>query len=142
MIGSVAIPAIVVTGLREASKTIDLQKPLMKPFFPEIERCQSGTINLNLALPLQVRLPDIVTDPLPWPQDRPGANERFGITRVELEFSENRRDSAWLYTAEQSPYRFNDFIAEIIAGHLPWVKPGVSCTLHIPRCRAHTILIV
>jgi hypothetical protein len=92
----IKILATVVPGFHGASGAIELQKPLVKEFFPQIEHCKSGTINLALGVPLEVRLPDIVTPPILWRADLPGGGERFGITRIELELPDNARHEAWI----------------------------------------------
>src|SRR5260370_14640441 len=51
-------------------RTIELQKPLMRSYFPEIINCHNGTIKLQLDRPLQVKLPDILTPP---PRLKPAA---------------------------------------------------------------------
>jgi hypothetical protein len=71
----------VIRGLGAASNTIALQAPLLRPYFPEIDKCRHATINFGLPAALQVRLPDIVTPPLAWP---PNGDERFGITKIGL----------------------------------------------------------
>lgn len=112
--------------------TIERQRPLMRRYFPEIVNCHNGTINLLLDCPLQVRLPDIVTPPLDWNPAAFPDGERFGITAIELEFgSESRR--AWLYTAEHSPHRFNNRIAEVLTEKLDGVALGVRCAIRVKR---------
>src|SRR5258708_9128961 len=112
--------------------TIELQKPLMRSYFPGIMNCHNGTINLLLDCPLQVRLPDIVTPPLDLnPAAFPDV-ARLGITAIELEFGgESRR--AWLYTAEHSPHRFNNKIAEVLTGQLAGIALGARCAIHVKR---------
>jgi hypothetical protein len=64
-----------------------LQKPLIRPYFPEIMTCHDGTINLLLDDPLQVRLPDIVTPPLDWNSVDFPDGERFAFTESLTERS-------------------------------------------------------
>jgi hypothetical protein len=104
-------------------------------------KCHDGTINVRLNHPLQVRLPEIVTPPLPWFPNDPNINERFGITEIELEVNGNFYQ-AWLYTAECSPHRFDDLMAEIITEHIPGIKDGVKCAILIGRGRFHRVLVV
>ncbi len=119
--------------------TIELQKPLMRSYFPEIIHCHNGTINLQLDCPLQVRLPDIVTPPLDWnPAAFPGG-ERFGITAIEFELA-GKSHRAWLYTAEHSPHRFNNNVAEVLTGTLDGIALGVRCAIHVRR--ASQILVI
>jgi hypothetical protein len=114
-----------------AEGTIFRQKPLIVKYFSEIEGCHNGTINLQLELPLQVRLPDIVTPPLRWHTD---FDERFGITEIKLELKD-KFYRAWIYTAEHSPHRFNNMIAEVLTERLDGIAVGLKCAIHIQRCR-------
>jgi hypothetical protein len=120
------------SNLNGGPGTIELQKPLMRSYFPEIINCHNGTINLLLDLPLQVRLPDIVTPPLDWNPVTFPEGERFGITAIELELA-GKSHPAWLYTAEHSPHRFNSRIAEVLTGKLDGVTLGVTCAIHVRR---------
>jgi CTP-dependent riboflavin kinase len=128
----IAINGKVISGLGVATVLIGMQKDLLRPYFPQIDTCQIGTINVDLSMPLQVRLPDIVTPPVRWNPSQPGG-ERFGITHVEIELSGEARQEAWLYTPEHSPHRFNSYLAEIIAEPLVGIHVGRSCTIHIDR---------
>ena len=131
---AIVIPANVAPGLGAASTTIALQKPHVARYFPEIESCHSGTINLHLAAPLEIQLPDIVTPPIEWHPDHPGHTERFGITKIALELPlESPLQEAWIYTPEQSPHRFNAHIAEILARTLPGLTNDAPCKVHITR---------
>jgi hypothetical protein len=112
--------------------TIERQRPLMRRYFPGIVNCHNGTINLLLDCPLQVRLPDIVTPPLDWNPAAFPDGERFGITAIELEFGGETR-TAWLYTAEHSPHRFNNRIAEVLTEKLDGVALGVRCAIQVKR---------
>jgi hypothetical protein len=112
--------------------TIERQKPLIQPYFPEIMTCHNGTINLLLDCPLQVRLPDIVTPPLDWHSAAFPDGEKFGITEIELGFG-GKSYKAWLYTAEHSPHRFNNKIAEVLTGKLDGVALGIRCAIHVKR---------
>jgi hypothetical protein len=126
------IEGIVVRGLGAARTAISRQKLLVAEHFPDIAKCHDGTINLQLSRPLQVRLPDIVTPPLAWNPDYPNFNEKFGITEIELEL-EGKSYRAWLYTAEHSPHRFNNMIAEIIAEPIIGIVTGLKCAICIKR---------
>jgi hypothetical protein len=129
----IEIDATVIEGHGGASKAIRQQVPLLKQFFPQIVDCHPGTINLQLAAPLQVRLPDIVTPVITW-GDPPGLDERFGITRIEVLLSgEENRHEAWIYTAERSPHRFNSYVAEIVARPLKDIVPHRRCKIFIGR---------
>jgi hypothetical protein len=122
---SVSIPCRVTRGLGAATNTIALQKPFIRPFFPQIDICHIGTINLALDLALDVRIPDIVTPPIAWGNS--GGDERFGITKVELEVLQQRHE-AWIYVAEFSPHRLNYKLAEVLA-HLM-----ASCSIYHAPC--------
>jgi hypothetical protein len=117
-------------GLGAATHTIALQKPFVRQFFSEIDICKIGTINVALDCALDVRIPDIVTPPIAWHDS--GGDERFGITKVELEVFE-RRHEAWLYVAEFSPHRFDYRLAEIIARPIDGIVRDLPCVLHISR---------
>jgi hypothetical protein len=119
--------------------TIVLQKPLIRPYFPEITKCHDGTINLLLDDPLQVRLPDIVTPPLDWNSVEFPDGERFGFTEVEFEVS-GVSHRAWLYSPEHSPHRFNGRIAEVLTEKLDGIALGVRCAIHVKR--ASRILVI
>jgi hypothetical protein len=95
----------IVSGLGAAAKLIQLQKPLLRDFFPDIEDCKIGTINVQLDHALDIRIPDIVTPPLQW-EAHSNLGERFGFTSVKLELFEKLHD-AWIYGAEFSSHRFN-----------------------------------
>ena len=132
------IEAKVVGGLRAASGerwanpangTIFRQKPLVAEYFPEIESCYNGTINLQHKVPLQIRLPDIVTPPLPWASP----DERFGITEIQLELR-GKLYRAWIYTAEHSPHRFNNMIAEILTERIDGIAIDLECAILVERC--------
>jgi hypothetical protein len=135
------IPGRVVSGFGGASKAIPLQRPFVRKFFAEIDKCHDGTINVLLDHPLQVRLPDIVTRPIPWVPNDPNSDERFGITEVKLEVNGNLYE-AWLYTAEGSPHRFDDRMAEVIAEHIPGLAAGLNCAIHIRRLRVHQLVVI
>jgi hypothetical protein len=60
--------------------------------------------------------------------------ERFGITAIEFELAGKSR-RAWLYTAEHSPHRFNNNIAEVLTGTLDGIALGVRSAIHIRRLR-------
>jgi hypothetical protein len=132
MMMPIAIDGRITSGLGVATEAIWMQRDFLRPYFSQIDTCQLGTINVALSMPLQVRLPDIVTPPLRWHPGAP-AGERFGITRVEIELSGEARHEAWLFTAEHSPYRFNDNVAEIIAEPLAGIQVGRPCKIHIDR---------
>src|SRR6266702_629996 len=112
--------------------TVVLQKPFIRPYFPEIMGCHDGTINLLLDSPLQVRLPDVVTPPLDWNSVEFPDGEKFGFTEVEFELS-GVSHRAWLYTPEYSPHRFNSRIAEVMTEKLDGIALGVRCAVHLKR---------
>src|ERR1700749_2684224 len=128
----------IVEGLRAASNLIQLQKPLLRNSFPEIDDCLTGTINVQLDHALDVRIPDVVTPPITW---QPGSNtgERFGFTRVELEFL-SRRHQAWIYGAEFSAHRFNYMLVELVARPIEGIAPGLPCTLHLDRYTGYIVV--
>jgi hypothetical protein len=123
-------PGTVVRGLGGATNSIELQKPELRKYLPEIDECRSGTINVYLHAPLDVRIPDIVTPPIAWQPGHPP--ERFALTKVELEVLEQRHE-AWIYVAELSPHRFNYIAVEILARPIDGVTRGLACSLHIER---------
>jgi hypothetical protein len=134
----IALNGHIVNGLGAASSLIRLQKPLLRNCFPEIDRCKAGTINVQLEHALDVRIPDIVTPPIAW---QPGSNlaERFGFTKIELEFL-RQRHGAWIYGAEFSSHRFNYMLVEVLAGPIEGVAPGLSCTLHLDRFTGYIVV--
>jgi hypothetical protein len=85
-------------------------------------------------IPLQVRFPDIVTPPLRWNPDNPDFDERFGITEIKLELK-NKIYRAWVYTAEHSPHRFNNMIAEILTERIDGIAMDSKCAIHVDRLR-------
>ena len=112
---------------KTATNLIGLQKPLLREFFPEIDECQTGTINLQLDHALDVRIPDIVTPPIAW-QSGSNAGERFAFTKVELEFLK-RRYQASIYVAEFSIHSFNYNLVEVVARPIEGISPGRECVL-------------
>ena len=122
-----AIPGHIWKGFGGATNAIELQKPEVRKYFPQIDECRSGTINVHLQTPLDVRIPDIVTPPIAW---QPGAGERFAITKVELEVLQQHHE-AWIYVAEFSPHRFN--YKMVIARPISGLSPGLPCIVHIER---------
>jgi hypothetical protein len=133
------IPGRVVNFFGGASKAISLQKPLLRKYFSEIDKCHDGTINVLLGNALQVSLPDIVTPPIAWDPANPHADERFGITEIELEIWDTP-NRAWLYTAERSSHRFNNMIAEVIAEPINGIVAGLDCAILIKRF--HQLIII
>lgn len=135
---AIAMQGHIVDGLRAATNVIQLQKPLLRDCFPEIEECKTGTINIQLDHALDVRIPDVVTPPIAW---QPGSNtgERFGFTRVELEVLQQRYQ-AWIYGAEFSPHRFNYMLVEVVARPIEGIAPGLPCTLHLDRFTGYIVV--
>jgi hypothetical protein len=132
---------VVMGGLGAASNTVALQAPLLRPYFPEIDKCRHATINFGLPVPLQVRLPDIVTPPLPWPGN--GSAERFGITKIRLTLLDDARPhDAWIYTPELSPHRSNDRMIEVLTEPLSGIRVGAKCRIYIERCIQISILVI
>jgi hypothetical protein len=88
----IAIDGHIISGLGDATNLIQLQKPLLRDFLPEIDNCKIGTINIQLEHALDVRIPDVVTPPITW---QPGSDigERFGFTKVEFEFLNERHEA-------------------------------------------------
>jgi hypothetical protein len=128
----------VVNGLGAATNLIRLQQPLLREFFPEIDECQIGTINVQLDHALDVRIPDVVTPPIAWQPGSP-AGERFGFTKVEFEFS-NSRHRAWIYGAEFSAHRFNYTLVELVAPHIEGLAPGQLCVLRLDRGTGYVVV--
>jgi hypothetical protein len=125
----VSINGHIWNGFGGATNAIELQKPEVRKYFPQIDVCRSGTINVHLQIPLDVRIPDFVTPPIAW---QLGPGERFAITKVELEVLQQHHE-AWIYVAEFSPHRFNYTMAEIVARPINGLSPGLPCTVHIER---------
>jgi len=134
----IAINGHIVGGLGAANRLIRLQKPFLRDFFPEIDDCRTGTINIQLDHALDVRIPDIVTPPIAWEKDA-GPGERFGFTRVALELPSGRHD-AWIYGAEFSSHRFNYMLVEVLARPIEGIVPGLACTLHLARFTGYIVV--
>ena len=128
----------IVNGLGAATRLIELQKPHLRNFFPAIDDCRIGTINVQLDHALDVRIPDIVTPPIAW-QSSSDVGERFGFTKVELEFL-NQRHAVWIYGAEHSSHRFNYMLVEVLAHPLEGIAPGLPCTLHLDRFTGYIVV--
>jgi hypothetical protein len=135
---SLAINGNIVRGLGAATGLIGLQKPRLRSFLPEIDECQTGTINVQLNHALDVRIPDIVTPPIAW-QAGSNADERFAFTRVEFEFL-GRRYEAWIYGAEFSVHRFNYNLVEVVARPIAGISPGCECVLHLDRYTGYIVV--
>jgi hypothetical protein len=135
---SISVRGYIVDGLKAASALIELQKPLLRDRFPEIDDCQVGTINIQLDHALDVRIPDVVTPPIMW---QPGSveGERFGFTRVELELR-FQRYPAWIYGAEFSRHRFNYMLVELLARPIHGIAPGLPCTVHLERFTGYIVV--
>ena len=125
----VSINGHIWNGFGGATNAIELQKPEVRKYFPQIDVCRSGTINVHLQIPLDVRIPDFGTPSIAW---QPGPGERFAITKVELEVLQQHHE-AWIYVAEFSPHRFNYTMSEIVARPINGLSPGLPCTVHIER---------
>ena len=128
----------IVDGLGAAGRLLGIQKPFIVKFFAQIDGCRIGTINVQLDHALDVRIPDIVTPPIAW-QTNSTAGERFGFTKVELEFLQ-KRHSAWIYTAEFSAHRFNYMLVELLAAPIEGIASGLACTLHIDRFTGYVVI--
>jgi hypothetical protein len=128
----------VISGLGAATSLLQLQKPMLRNCFPEIDDCKIGTINVQLEHPLDVRIPDIVTPPITW---QPGSDigERFGFTRIELELLKQRH-KGWIYGAEFSTHRFNYMLVEVLARPIEGIAPGLPCTLHLDRFTGYIVV--
>lgn len=135
---SLAINGNIVRGLGAATNLVELQKPRLREFFPAIDECQIGTINVQLNHALDVRIPDIVTPPIAW-QAGSHANERFSFTKIEFEFLEHRYE-AWIYGAEFSAHRFNYNLVEVIARPIAGISPGCECVLHLDRFTGYIVV--
>jgi hypothetical protein len=128
----------IVSGLGAATNLIRLQKPRLRDFFPEIDECRTGTINVQLDHALDVRIPDIVTPPIAW-QSGSDATERFAFTKIELEFLKCRY-KAWIYGAEFSAHRFNYNVVEVVARPIEGISPGRDCVLHLDRFTGYIVV--
>jgi hypothetical protein len=128
----------IVSGLGAATNLIRLQKPRLRDFFPEIEECRTGTINVQLDHALDVRIPDIVTPPIAW-QSGSDATERFAFTKIELEFLKCRY-KAWIYGAEFSAHRFNYNVVEVVTRPIEGISPGRNCVLHLDRFTGYIVV--
>jgi hypothetical protein len=124
--------------LKAAANLVERQRPCLREFFPQIDDCRIGTINVQLDHALDVRMPDIVTPPIAW---QPGSNagERFGFTKIGLELL-NGRQEAWIYTAEYSAHRFNYMLVEVLARPIEGIVPGLSCILHLDRFTGYVVV--
>jgi hypothetical protein len=134
----IAMNGQIVDGLKAAANLVELQKPLLRDFFPEIDHCKSGTINIQLDHALDIRIPDIVTPPIRWQPDS-ALGERFGFTRISLEFLHGRH-GAWIYGAEFSSHRFNYMMVEVLARPIEGIAPGLPCTLHLDRFTGYIVV--
>jgi hypothetical protein len=135
---SLAINGNIVRGLGAATNLIEIQRPRLRDFFPAIDECQIGTINVQLNHALDVRIPDIVTPPIAW-QAGSNAGERFAFTKIEFEFLSSRYD-AWIYGAEFSVHRFNYNLVEVVARPIQGISPGRECVLHIERFTGYIVV--
>ena len=134
----IALNGHIVSGPGAASRLIELQKPLLRDFLPDIEDCKIGTINVQLAHALDIRIPDIVTPPIQW-EPHSSAGERFGFTCVKLELFE-KLHAAWIYGAEFSSHRFNYTIVELLARPISGIANGLPCTLHLERFTGYIVV--
>jgi hypothetical protein len=121
-----------------ATNLIGLQKPHLRDFFPVIDECQIGTINVQLNHALDVRIPDVVTPPIAW-QAGSNAGERFAFTKIEFEFSKSRYE-AWIYGAEFSYHRFNYNLVEVVARPIEGISSGRECVLHLERYTGYVVV--
>ena len=113
----------------------------MKTYFPKIEGCYAGTINVLLDYPVEIRLPDIVTPPLPWSAN--GTTERFGITEIQFVLEGVERTyPAWVYTAECSPHLLKTGMLELLAEKIDGIQAGRKCFLTFQRLQHAKLLIV
>ena len=117
---------------------MEIQRPLLRGFFPEIDECQLGTINIQLDHALDIRIPDIVTPPIKW-QRSPSDGERFGFTKVELELLKGLHP-AWVYGAELSAHRFNYTMVEVVAHPIRGIAAGLPCVLHLARFTGYIVV--
>jgi hypothetical protein len=128
----------IVSGLGAAARVIRLQKPLLRDFLPDIENCQTGTINVQLDHALDIRIPDIVTPPISW-DPRSKTTERFGFTHVKLAIDDSQHE-AWIYGAEFSVHRFNYTMVELLAHPIRGIAVGLSCTVHLERFTGYIVV--
>ena len=135
---SLAISGNIVRGLGAATNLIGLQKPRLRDFFPVIDECQTGTINVQLNHALDVRMPDVVTPPIAW-QAGSNAGERFAFTKIEFEFLQSRHE-AWIYGAEFSYHRFNYNLVEVVARPIEGISPGRECVLDLERYTGYIVV--
>lgn len=128
----IALEACIISGLGVANETLSRQLPLISKYFPEVNSCYRGTINLEVECPLIVTTPDYRTEPLAWtPSGK--TTEVFDLLRIELELQtdqKTRRVPAWLYIAHSSPHRRTPTIHEVIAKPLN-LTDVVSCRIHL-----------
>lgn len=102
-------------GENNANRTIGTQLPHIAKAFPEIARCHSGTINLELEFPLIVVRSDHRTPPIKWKGNLKDG-EVFDLVRVFLEVPfDGPRHQAWLYVAHRSRHRLDLRRHEVIA---------------------------
>jgi hypothetical protein len=134
----IALHGHIVRGLKAATNLVERQKPCLRKFFPQIDDCKVGTINVQLDHALDVRMPDIVTPPIVW-QFGSNEGERFGFTKIDFELSNNHHE-AWIYSAEYSSHRFNYMLVEILARPIEGVMSGLPCTLHLGRFTGYVVV--
>lgn len=114
-----------IAGCGIAHETIAFQKPFLKKWFPQIEQCHVGTINLSLSAALVIAQPDIITEPFlwstGWTQDVPP--EHFHFTQFEFDIAGKASNvTGWVYEASWSIHRSNAMMLEFVAPYTAYEK--------------------
>jgi len=134
------INGVVVQGLRAATRTLELQIPLIEKEFPEIGSCRRSSINIQLKNALRIEKPDHTTGPILW-AGPPG--EIFSFLRVSLEFPIGAGPKrAWIYVPHDSPHRNNRCQVEVICPPIQNLGYGSQCRIHIEQGRDDFDMIV
>ncbi|MEM8662224.1 MAG: hypothetical protein AAGF35_15170 [Pseudomonadota bacterium] len=117
-----------ISGCGIASETIALQKPFLMRWFPEIEHCHIGTINLRLNAGLVIANPDIRTDAFQWSASWTEyiPPESFCLTQFEFDVSGGASGvTGWVYEASWSVHRSDVTMIEFLAPFTPYQQTDV-----------------
>jgi CTP-dependent riboflavin kinase len=132
----------VISGLGEAARIIPRLKPHLKKYLQDIEKYHDGTINVLLDDPIEIRLPERVTEPLPW-SDVPNYTERFGLTPGKLKLEGSLiQHGVWILIAEHSPHLLKTGVLELLAETIPGIQNNLRCNLTIERLRPARLCVV
>lgn len=117
-----------IAGCGIASETIALQKPFLLKWFPQIEQCHIGTINLRLNAGLVITKPDITTQPFQWSVGWSEyiPPESFCFTRFEFDVSSGASGvTGWVYEASWSVHRSDVTMIEFVAPFTAYERTDV-----------------